>query len=72
MAENGKYTKIRVEKRICRLWLILIYELTTRSKSEASEQSIFLRSFEIFAAAVSIYCGRKDPVILLAIESKYL
>ena len=41
MGENGKYTKIRVEKRMCRLWLILFYELMTRSKSEASELSIF-------------------------------
>ena len=51
MGENGKYTNLRMEKRMWWSLWILFYELTTRSKSEVSELNIF-EIFEIFC----VYC----------------
>ena len=68
MGENGKYTVLEMEKRMCRLRLILFYEIMTRSKKLGPLGASCLSIFEIFAAAVSVYCCRKDLVICLVIE----
>ena len=72
MGENGKYTNLKMEKKDVVITVDSILWANDKIQKWGFRAEYLLRSFEIFAAAVSVYCGRKDPVILLAIESKYL
>ena len=54
MGKNGMYTNMWMEKRMWWVCLILFYELTTRSKSEASELSIFWDLWDLCCSCVCL------------------